>query len=164
MIRLLLSKMYFHSRSLSKKSKGSTTKFFGTLRLKSFDGKSWYPSIMHKVFRYTKFSETLKVSRRKLRNCERKSWWRKNLTPLLFSTIESFLKNWSSHHDFFSLQSEKKAFDETLIHLISNFLSEPEHFRVTMVQLRILSVLWDKKKFARKLGYPPLLSENFFLL
>ena len=62
-----------------------------------------------------------------------------------------FLHNWKFSEKlkfstrFFFAAVRQKAFDETVIHLISNFLSEPEHFRVTMVQLRILSVLWGKK-------------------
>ena len=41
--------------------KDSPTEIFGTVRQKFFDGKSWYsplPPLIHKLFRYRKFSET----------------------------------------------------------------------------------------------------------
>ena len=39
---------------------GMPTKFFGTVREKSFDGNMWYPLLCIKFFRYPKLSETLK--------------------------------------------------------------------------------------------------------
>ena len=42
--------------------KGSHTTFHGTMRRKTFDGKSQYPLIMHEFFRYPKVSETPKCS------------------------------------------------------------------------------------------------------
>ena len=47
------------------KHKGSLTKFFGTVRQKLFDRKSLYsphPPLIHKLFCYRKFCETLKGS------------------------------------------------------------------------------------------------------
>ena len=41
---------------------GSPMMFFGGVRQKIFDRKSWYPTLMHKVFRYQKTSETQKGS------------------------------------------------------------------------------------------------------
>ena len=41
--------------------KDSPTEIFGTVRQEFFDGKSWYsppPPLIHKLFRYRKFSET----------------------------------------------------------------------------------------------------------
>ena len=61
--------------------KDSSTKCFGTARQNNFDGKSWYPPLMHENFRYPKFSETPKDSptnfsgtvRQKILN--EKSWY-----------------------------------------------------------------------------------------
>ena len=39
-----------------------STNFIGTVRQKFFNGVQWYPLLMHKVLRYTKFSETPKCS------------------------------------------------------------------------------------------------------
>ena len=38
--------------------KGSSTKFFGTVRQQFFYRKSWYCPLRNKIFRYRKFSET----------------------------------------------------------------------------------------------------------
>ena len=40
--------------------KGSSTKFFGTVRQQIFDRKSWYFPLRHKTFRYPRPSETQK--------------------------------------------------------------------------------------------------------
>ena len=70
----------FRYQKFSETQKGSSTKTFGTVRLKTFDGKSWCPPIMHKVFRYLKFFETLKGSSTKffgtgrLKTFDGKSW------------------------------------------------------------------------------------------
>ena len=37
---------------------GSPPKFFGTVRQKIFDGKSWYPPLIHKLFGYRKVDGT----------------------------------------------------------------------------------------------------------
>ena len=42
--------------------KGSHTIFYVSMRRKTFDGKSWYPHIMHEIFRYPKVSEIPKCS------------------------------------------------------------------------------------------------------
>ena len=90
-----------------------------------------------------------------------KTWYR-SFSPQIFSILKVFWKTEVLTTIFFAAVRQN-TFDETVIHLISVFVSEPEQFWVTLVPLRIFSVPWDKKKFARKLWYPPLLSENFFL-
>ena len=50
----------FVENSLCWKTEGFLIKFFSTVRLKNFDGKSWCALFMHKVFRYPNCSETLK--------------------------------------------------------------------------------------------------------
>ena len=58
----LLCEKIFDTRFFLESGKGSHTIFYGTMRRKTLDGKSWYPHIMHDFFRYPKVSETRKCS------------------------------------------------------------------------------------------------------
>ena len=141
--------MYFHSRTLPKKSKGSTTKSFGTLRLKSFDGKSWCHPIMHQSFSlHQNFWDIEGFSAKFSQLWEKKLMTEKpDTAPFLhkFFLFWKFSEKLKFSPRFFFAAVRQKCFDETVIHPISNFLSEPEHFRVTMIPLRFFSVMWDKK-------------------
>ena len=56
---------FFDRRNFLKHRSVFPTKFFGTVWQKVFDGETWYPlpfSLMHKIFRYPKFSDTPKCS------------------------------------------------------------------------------------------------------
>ena len=85
--------------------KGSPTKFFSTVRQTFFDGKSWYSllpfpplPLIHKFFRYQKFSETKKGSPTKyFRYCETTIFFLENCDiPLLgikFFDTRNFLRH-----------------------------------------------------------------------
>ena len=82
--------------------KGSSAKYFGTVRQKIFDGKSWHIPLKHKIFRYQKFSETPKVSPTKFfgtvrqNNFDGKSWYPPPLLSLTFFDTRDFLKGSST--------------------------------------------------------------------
>ena len=92
--------------------------FFGNVRQKIFDGKSWYslPPLIHKLFRYRTFSET-QIRRVPLRNFSA-LWDKKLLTknrdtppPLLyinFFDTRNFLKQRRVHLRSFSVMWENK--------------------------------------------------------
>ena len=73
---LNICSLLFSIPEISEKLRGSPTKFFGAVREKIFDGKSWYPPFIHKLFGYRKISETQKGSPTKFfRHCETKKIW-----------------------------------------------------------------------------------------
>ena len=57
----LLSEVFFPFQKLSERQKFSPTMFFGTVRLKNFDGKTWYPPIKHNLFHTKNFLKKRKV-------------------------------------------------------------------------------------------------------
>ena len=57
--------------------KGPTRKFFGTVRQKSFERKSWYPPSIQKLFRQRKLSEKRRVPLRSFLGTMRKSFFDK---------------------------------------------------------------------------------------
>ena len=106
--------------------KGYSTKCFGNVRKKIFDGKSWHNRLKQKIVRYPKINDTLEGSPTKfLGTVRQKTFEGKNLdtSPSLLSKL-------------FRYQS----------------LSEAQHRRVT---LRQVSVLWDKKFLLEKFDTPP---------
>ena len=80
-------------------NKGSSTKCFGTVRQKNFEGKSRHNPLNHKIFRYQKFSETPKGSPTKFfgtvrqNNFDGKSWYPPPLLSLTFFDNRNFPKN-----------------------------------------------------------------------
>ena len=92
---------HFLMPEISEALQGSPTKFFGTVRQKNFDGKSWYsPPLTHKLFRYRKLSETAqKGSLRNFlalwdkKNFDGKSWYPPPLLHINFFATGNFLKH-----------------------------------------------------------------------
>ena len=73
------------------------TKFFGTVRQKIFDGKTWYPLVCIKFFDTPNFLKHWKDAHEIFRHCETKTFRRKSVIPP-FSSIKlfetkNFLKN-----------------------------------------------------------------------
>ena len=124
----------FRYQKYSETPKGSTTKFFGTVRQKNFDGKSWYPPpLLSLTFFDTRdFLKHRKVPRRNFSALWDKKFCRRKLdTP------------------------------PPLIHKLFGYrkFSETQH---RTVPLRNFSALWDKKIFDGKSWYyPPLLIQLF---
>ena len=101
-------------------------KFFGTVRQKIFDGKSWYslPPLIHKLFRYRTFSET------QIRRVH---------STKFFGTVRQKKFN-------------KKSWHNSLKHKIFRYPKLVTHWRVP---LRNFSALWDKKLLTKNRDTPP---------
>ena len=109
---------------------GSPTKFFGTVRQKIFDRNSWYPPLMHKIFRYPKLVKHWRVP---LPNFS--ALWDKNFAtenrdtpslPLSSISIPQFFWNTQG---FSVLWDEKFSTENRDAPLLSvNFFSIPENF------------------------------------
>ena len=137
--------------------KGSPTKFFGTVRQKIFDGKSWHNSLKHEIFPYPKLV-TLKGSPSKFFGTVRQKILTENRgTPHLihkFFRYQKFCetkKDWSTK--FFGTVRQKifdgnSWYSALLIHkhFRSRNFSETQLWRIP---LRNFSALWDKS-FDRK--------------
>ena len=158
--------------------KDSPRNFFGTVRQKISDGKSFYsPPLIHRLFRYQKFSET-QYRRAPLRNVSivwDKKFSTKNRDITLWSI--KFFDTWNhetlkgSLTYFFGTVRQKifktKSwyFPLPLIHKLFRYrkFSETQHIRVA---LRNFSALWDKKFSTENCDTPFLLLPliyNFFL-
>ena len=162
---------------ISETLKGSFTMFFGTVRQKIFDGKSWYPPpLIHKVFRYRKF---LKHSREGFpceifRHCETKKFSTENratpsLPPPPYSNINFFATGieffWKtapkgSSTKCFGTVRQRFSTKNRDITLWSIKLFDTRNFlKHQRVPLRSFSVLWDKttlreNRDTRPLSYP----------
>ena len=102
----LLIHNFFPYRKFSEAQKGSPTKLFGTVRLKIFDGKSWYPLICIKFFETPNFRKHKGPPFEIFRYCEtKKSPENRDAAPL--SMHEHF-----RYHNVFETQkgSPRKFF------------------------------------------------------
>ena len=114
-----------------------STKVFGTVRQKNFRRKIVIPPIMHKIFRYPKFSEALKGCPRNFSALwDQKFSTEKRDTPFSFIKLfetKNFLKNSRIPLRKFSALWDMKISTENrdMPPLIHNFFSIPENFRKT---------------------------------
>ena len=56
-------------------------KIFGNVRRRNFDGKTWYPPLIHKLFQYQRFSENLNGPLKKFSALSDEKSWRKIVNP-----------------------------------------------------------------------------------
>ena len=147
----LLSINIFPYQKISESPKGPLTKFFGTVRPKNFNGKQWYPLLMHKTFRYPKFSETLKGSPTKFFGTVRQKisdgkLWHPHLLSINFFHTRNFRKyRRDPLRRFLVLWDKKfstKPWCPSLIH--ENFRNR-NFLQLRRVLLRSFAVLWDKR-------------------
>ena len=94
----LLCMKIFRYQKIIETQEVSSTKSFGTVRQKIFEGIPWFPPPpMHKIFPYLKFSETIKGShtnfliRLRQKNSNEKSWYTPPLLSLEFCDSRIFL-------------------------------------------------------------------------
>ena len=166
---------HFSIPESSETLRGSPTKIFATVRQKIFDSKSWYsrtPRLIHKLFRYRKFSET-QHRRIPLRNFSA-LWDKKVLTenrdtphPLLsinFLDTRTFVKQKGPLMKFFG-PVRQKIFGKIMMppsHSYAWKFSIQEFFlKHRRGLLRKFSVLWDKN-FRHKIVISPSDAKNFF--
>ena len=122
---------------MSETLKGSFTKFFGTVRQKIFDGKTWYPLVCIKFFETPSFLKHRRDPHGIFRHYETKNFRRKNVIPP-FSSIKlfetkNFLKNSRIPLRKFSAlwDIEISSENRDMPPLIHKFFSIPENFRNT---------------------------------
>ena len=132
----LLLSLTFLIPEINEALKDSPTKFFGTAGQKIFDRKSWYPLLIHKLFRYLKFSET-----------------QHRRVPLWI-----FLALWDKIFSTENLDTPPPPFIHKHFFATGRFL---KHRSEGFVH-EFFSPLWDKKFLTESRDTPPLLSINFF--
>ena len=167
-----LSPNLFRYQKCSEKQKGSSTKFFGTLRQQIFFRKSWYSPLRHKILRYVKLSETQKGSSTKWFGTETKLFWRKILIPAPFLNPNIFryqkfsetrvpLRNfsvlWDKNFDMKSWYSLPPS--PPLLSM--KFFDTRNLVKHRRSPLRNFSVLWDNR-FSIENRDIPLLGIKFF--
>ena len=166
----------FSVTEISETLKGSLTEFFGTVRQKFFDGKSWHSPAFYPNFFDTEINETLKGSPTKIFGTVRqkffdgKSWYSPPPPsyPNYFDTeINETLKDSPPPTEIFGTVRQKildgkSWYPPPLLHKLFRYrkISETQHGRV---HLRNFSALWDKK-IRRKIliPLPPSLMHKIF--
>ena len=155
-------------------------KIFRHCETKNFRRKNVIPPSMHKIFRYPKFSETLKGCPRIFlvktmnflkhfgRNYETKNFRRKNVIPPFSSIklfkIKNFLRNSRISLRKFSALWDIKISTENcdMRPFIHKFFSIPKKQKSSFTKL-FVSVLWDKKfRQNRHAPPPPLICMKIF--
>ena len=150
-----------HLRSFS-------TKFFGTVRQKIFDGNLWYPLLCIKFFDTPNFLRHWRDAHEIFRHCETKNFRRKNVihpfsSIKLFETKNILKKSRIPLRKFSALWDIKLSTENRdMPPLIHKFFSIPENFRKTegFLYKAFRLVLWDKK-FRQNRDAPPPMHENF---
>ena len=147
----------FRYQNFSETRKGSCTKFFGTVRQNTFDGKTWYPPpLVRNIFRYPNLVKQWKVPLRKFSAQWDKKFSTENLdtpSPALlsinFSIPETF---WNTEGFLYEMirYCETKQFWRKIVIPAPWLILNMFRYHVTTVlkhwrvPLRNVSVLWDK--------------------
>ena len=148
-------------KNFSKTPKCSPKKYFGTVRQKLFDGKSWYPpSYPKNIFPYQKFSETQNDSLAKFfRSCEIKEILTKPWSfPLL--CLKIFGPRILSKHRRVLLRILSALWDKNFstefsdIPLCIKFCDTRNFLKHRSVPQRNFSVLYDTKFSTEKRDTP----------
>ena len=143
----------FRYQKFCETQKGSSTKWFGTVRQKIFDGNLWYPLLCIEFFDTPNFLRQWRDAHEIVRHCETKNFRRKNVIPP-FSSIKlfetrSFLKNSRIPLRNFSALWDIKTSTENrdmppLIHNFFRYQKFSGKQKAFFTKL-FISVLWDKK-------------------
>ena len=127
--------------------KGSFTKFFGNVRPKNFDGKTWYPLLCIKFFYTPNFLKHWRDAHEIFRHCETKNFPRKNVIPPSMHKIFRYPKfsealkgcprNFSAlWYQKFSTDKRDTPFSFIKLFETKNFLKN------SRIPLRKFSALW----------------------
>ena len=141
--------------------------FFGTVRQKIFDGKTWYPLVCINFIDTPNFLKHWRDAYESFRHCETLKFWLKIvICPLLsinFFDTRKIPENTRVPLQNFSLRfCETKIFDKTVMPPCYAWKFSKKIFWNTKFVLQWKSSLqWDKS-FDGKLWYPPPLSINNF--
>ena len=138
------------------------------MRLRTFGGSSWYPPIVHKVFRHPIFSETLKGSRETFWHSEtKKPRLEVTVTPLNYAkifTFQNFFKSYKvSTTKIFGTVRLKQYNGTSWYPAIGHhvFFDTRNFLKKRRVLRRTLSVQWDIK-FDGKSWYRPIMHKIFW--
>ena len=142
-------------------TKAFSTKFFGTVRLKLFDGKSLNSYFMQKVFGWHSFYESLKGSPQKIQHRETKKFKKVVIVccPKFFRYQKISELQGSSYKIFW--YCETKTINKIVIPYYLKTFDTRAILKHRRVRPRCFSAIWDKK-VRRKNVTPPFLSINFF--
>ena len=128
---------------------GMPTNFFGTVRPKIFDGKTWYPLVCIKFLDTPNFLKHWRYAHEIFRHCETKSFRRKNVIPpvcIKFFDSPDFLKHWRDAHEIFR-HCETKNFRRKLVipPIMHKVFRYPKFSETLKGCPRNFSALWDQK-------------------
>ena len=120
---------FFQSRSFLKQN-GPTRNFFGSVRRKTFERKSWYPLLIHKIFGKKNFSEKWRVLLRKLWDCEKNNFRQIRDTPsyAIFFDPEFFWNERVPLRLFSVLWDKKNSWENRDIHFLSIEIFDKRNF------------------------------------
>ena len=145
---------------------GMSTKFFGTVRPKIFDRKTWYPLVCIKFFDTPNFLKHWRDAHEIFRHCETKNFRRKNVIPPIMhetfrypkfsETLKGYPRNFSALWDQkFSTEKRDTPFSFIKLFETKNFLKN------SRIPLRKFSALWDIKISTENRDMPPLVHKFF---
>ena len=156
----------FRYPKFSETLKGCPRNFFGTVRLKIFDGKTWYPLVCIKFFDTPNFLKHWRDAHEIFRHCETKNFRRKIVIPPIMHKIFRYPKFSETlkgcPRNFFGTVRQKIFDGKTWYPLVCiKFFDTPnflKHWRDAHEIFRHC----ETKIFRLKIVICPLLSINFF--
>ena len=142
------------------------TNFFGTVRQKLFDGKTWYPLVCIKFFDTAGFLKHWRDAHEIFRPCETKNFRRKLVISPIMQKIFRYPKFSETlkgcPRNFLALWDIKISTEiRDMPPLIHKFFSIPEIFPKTRVPLQSFSFRSSEKKSSEKTVMPPSYAWKF---
>ena len=138
---------------------GMPTKFFGTVRPKIVDGKTWYPLLCIKFFNTPNFLKHWRDAHEIFRHCETKNCRRKNVIPPIMHKIFQYPKFSETLKGYpwnFSALWDKKfstEFSDIRFFCIS-FCDTRNFLKHRSVPQRNFLLLWDQKFWTKSRDTP----------
>ena len=140
---------------------------FRYCKTKKTDGKTWWPSIMHKIFPNPKFLETQKGSPTmffgtvRLKSFDRKSWYPPLLSMSFFHNRKFLRRKGVPHKDFRYCDTEQFRWENRdNPEFIIQFFGTPNFPNQKRAPPRCFSALWDWK-FQWKIVISPIIHKKF---
>ena len=146
--------------------KGSPTKFIGTVRQKTFDGKTWYPLVCIKFFDTPNFLKLWRYAHEIFQHCETKNFRRKNVIPPSMHKVFRYPKFSETFKGcpriFLALWDKKFSTEKRDTPFFIHIFFETKNFlKNSRISLRKFSALWDIKFSTGNRDMPPLIHKFF---
>ena len=146
--------------------KGSPTKFIGTVRQKTFDGKTWYPLVCIKFFDTPNFLKLWRYAHEIFQHCETKNFRRKNVIPPSMPKVFRYPKFSETFKGcpriFLALWDKKFSTEKRDTPFFIHIFFETKNFlKNSRISLRKFSALWDIKFSTGNRDMPPLIHKFF---